>query len=184
MTTERIVRRPGRKRGYTLVEMIATGTLMALVLTAVAVAISSLHRLHRDMREEIPVAAGLSSLGLQWRLDVHAAGEATIVAPESPKGPPKLRLTSPQETIEYAVAKPFVLRTVQRGEAPLRSDRFRIGTDRDVRWSLEEGEPQLVTLRVSRHAGQLPGAADDVSETEFTSAVGVDPREGEAATPR
>src|SRR5688572_21403513 len=110
--------------GFTLVEMITAISLSSFVLVSVAVAISSLHRLNRKLRDELPIAANVTRLGLQFRSDVHGAKQGVIT---NDPAPPVLRLTLfDDRTIEYSSAQDRIYRIVRNGGQTERREEFKL----------------------------------------------------------
>jgi type II secretory pathway component PulJ len=159
--------------GFTLIEMVAAGTMLVFVLSAVAMTISSLHRLNSKLRDDYPASAALVSLELRLRTDVHAAKQATVETGE--KVPPILRLVlADDQTIEYSAKESRVYRYVKTGDKVVRPEIFAIPRGCEVGWSISDSESSLVTATIQWHAGKLPGANDDLRVAKIISVIGWD----------
>jgi type II secretory pathway component PulJ len=173
MTCRTVKSPPGKSPpGFTLIEMITVISLSSFVLVSVAMAISSLHRLNRKLRDDLPAAANVTRLGLQFRSDVHASQQIEIVSKDPAS--PLLRFTlGNNRTIEYSSDQNRISRIVQNGGQTERREEFVLPPQSEFRFSIDS-ESSLATISVQRHTGQVPDGADDLHVTTITAAIGLD----------
>jgi prepilin-type N-terminal cleavage/methylation domain-containing protein len=164
--------RPKLRQGFTLIELVTVVGMVSLVMTSLAVAISSLHRVNRKLRDEYPAAAAVAKLCSQLRLDVHGARQAELV---TDAGRPLLRLTRPdQRIVEYGMKQDRASRIVRLEDQIERQEYFLLARGSELEWTLDSDSSPFVTLRIRCHAGRAPGASDDVRTRVVVAAVGLD----------
>lgn len=162
-----------RRFSFTLVEMVTVLAMVTLVMTSVAVTISSLHRLNTKLRDEFPTSAAVAGLGMHLRSDAHAARQAALVT--GSQGDSVMRLTMPdQRIIDYSASQARASRTVRHGDQIERNEVYVLPRGSELIWSVSDDAIPLVTLTIQRHVGKSPGAVDDLRETTITAAVGLD----------
>lgn len=74
---------PHSRRGWTLLEMMVVVPLMALLLSASAVLMTSVLRSQGALMSEIQQQSARSRLALQFREDAHAATGVTVGSPQT-----------------------------------------------------------------------------------------------------
>lgn len=161
-----------RQTGFSLLEILTVITLTTFILASVSIAINSLHRVNRKLRDSLPADAQLTRLGLQFRTDVHTSQKMeTIVGKETNVG---ILLTAAQDrTIEYRTEQDRITRIATRGGQTERREEFLLKSGSEIDWSLNS-DASLATLSIRRHSGQIAGSNDDLQVTTITSAVNLD----------
>jgi prepilin-type N-terminal cleavage/methylation domain-containing protein len=162
-----------RQRGFTLIEMVAVIAMTGLVMTSVAVTISSLHRLNTKLRDELFRSTAVTTLSLSLRSDAHSAVNATIAVGDPQR--PTLRLSLPdQRVVEYTADEDRVIRVVRSGEKEERHEVFQLHAGGRATWSIGDTAVPLITMRIQRRVGKASGAAGSQREITVMAAVGLD----------
>lgn len=159
------------RAGFTLIEMVAVMGVTAFILVSTAVTISSLQRLNRKLRDDIPANARVSRLALQFRTDVHSAREMTLE--KNALGRSVLRLTvEPDRVMEYRTEQGQISRVARGGPQPEHQETFQLPHGSQVELSMEEDSKSLVSLTIRRPAGKIVGATDDLQTTTILATAG------------
>lgn len=149
-----------RRRGYTLIEMLA---IIAAGSAMMAVAMGLLHsliRIEHGAREEARRQTSLDRLADQFRRDVRAAGRfaklegaeaAGVQVPERPAGAPGWQFALDDgRTVQYGPGRRELIRTERVGNDPVARESYVLPCDATV--SIEpvgEAAPGIVRLRVA-----------------------------------
>ena len=142
------------RAGLSLVEMLVTISVGAILLTLGVGLIHGLMRLNHANRARVSDDARLDRLGRLFRDDAHAATAVAHAAPE------RLALTLPGgHAVEYRADKHAIVRIRQgEGDGAL-EERFKLPERGEARLSTREGGPgTVVGLTVARRQGRLPSS--------------------------
>ncbi|MDB5337329.1 MAG: hypothetical protein JWN70_2948 [Planctomycetaceae bacterium] len=168
-----------RRRGWTLIEMLVTISVMASI-TGIAIKIlTTLLRAERNGIEHVTRLTTVSRLSRQFRADVRAATELQLSG-DNPQQP-LLRVTSEdQRQIQYEIHPQGLLRTEKRPGQPLTVTdllRFKNGRFRIVE---SPAPPRLLTLVIETPDTFAIGTkqpAGDSRELHIEALVGRDFRD-------
>ncbi|CAN5872452.1 hypothetical protein BH23PLA1_BH23PLA1_14550 [soil metagenome] len=128
------------RRAFTLIEMIVSMTAGAIVLGLCAGLIHSLLRLERTSREGLIESASLARLDHEFRLDIHACKDYSIVEANEGDGP-RIELSLPgDERIEYQAVDEGILRIRRSDGDRVRRELYRLGQEPSIRWEIESQE--------------------------------------------
>ena len=132
-----------KRRGYSLVECLATFALIGTALTMVAVSMNGMQRACQRVRDDTLTEMELQRLALQLRTDAHAAASAReVVAADDGSQPDTLRLVlNGEESVDYMAAADVVRRELRRSEQVLHRETYRLPTAYTAQWMLETGNP-------------------------------------------
>ncbi|MFO0901814.1 MAG: prepilin-type N-terminal cleavage/methylation domain-containing protein [Pirellulales bacterium] len=108
---------PNRRRGVSLLEMLAVISLMGVCFVTLTTVLSACLRADRQLVSQANTGRSLQRLALQWRQDVHAARVVRL--------PATLELAD-GSVVEYRFEREKVERRVTRGERPVHRDSFMI----------------------------------------------------------
>ncbi|NLS97032.1 MAG: type II secretion system protein [Planctomycetaceae bacterium] len=164
-----------RRRGYSLIECLATIAMIGTVMTTVAVSMSGMQRASQRIREEVAIEADLQRLAAQLRADGHNALSAKMAGgkTEDAAAGSILLTLSDKESVRYSVKADHLQREHLQGEKLLHRESYRLPEDCTARWELEENDSvPLVSLTVE----PTPGDAKDRWNnwnTEIIAAVGL-----------
>ncbi len=165
-----------RRRGYTLIESLATIAMMGTVMTTVAVSMSGMHRASQRIREEAAIETDLQRLAAQLRADAHGALSAKMEGgkeEDTTAGSVLLALNDDEESVRYSVTAQGLHREHLRGEEVLQRESYRLPDGCTARWELKESDSvALVSLTIV----PTPGDAEDRWNnwnTEIIAAVGL-----------
>ncbi len=144
-----------RRRGTTLIEMLALITVLSILLGLCGGMIHLLMKLDRSGRVASDEAADLARLARDFRSDVHAS---TPAGPTTP-APDRLDLTLDGRTVEYQVRPGDVLRTLRDGDKIRRRETYRRPARASVRFALAtDGTPPMASIVVDREGGGKDGS--------------------------
>jgi prepilin-type N-terminal cleavage/methylation domain-containing protein len=163
-------------RAYTLVELLVVLTITSLVLTSVAVALTSLFRAEGNIRDRVNRAEIHARLGFQLRSDAHrASAVAPLPGENAPHG---FVLSGPDGLrVEYRTGAERVVRTVSRGDQIAHRDSFRLADQRRAEYEITGPPDRLLVSILIRHdpsAGRFPDNAS--ADPRIVAAVGLDRR--------
>jgi prepilin-type N-terminal cleavage/methylation domain-containing protein len=143
-------RKPLRsRRGFTLVELLVTVTILTFLLGLVAMVTHTLFRSQRSIRAEMLWRRSAARLSLKFREDAHAATKAELASADGSAGPPRVTLVlSPEQQVQYRTLAetPQIERVVIRGGAAVGRDTYRLPAG--ARTTLELAEQDAWTLLV------------------------------------
>lgn len=158
------------RRGFTLIEMVAVMTTLAVLMGLCAVTIQVLLRVGADARERQSATATLGRLAEQFRQDVHASDEAMVLAAED------LRLArgpSPRVAIAYRVADGRVDRIESVDDTESRRESYLLGRGHSAAFEArDDGPRRFLTLVVRPDA--RPGHPQPTRPLEVLALVGKD----------
>ena len=113
-----------QRRGYSLVEMLVVMTLMAVVMSSIALVLHGLHRAERRLHDDVDFDRTLQRLATQFRVDAHAARGAGEIADDD-DSQSALTLEMPDEkTVTYSIEPGGVRRLVRQGENTIHREWF------------------------------------------------------------
>jgi type II secretory pathway pseudopilin PulG len=144
-----------RRRGFTLIELMAVVTTTAIVMAVSAVLVHSLLRIDRDSRARAVEDMALAKMARAFRADVREA--VGVKEDEAPEGSPSpLTLALPDgRSVAYRMGKGGLVRTRKAGDEAAGTETYRLPRRSSVRWHIEpEGEPRAVGLVLLRRDGE------------------------------
>ena len=143
--------------GFSLVECLIAISLMAVVFSTIAVAMSGLRRASRRIREESQVELDLERLSSQLRADAHLALSVDLEAPDA------LLLTLRDErSVRYTLQARSVERVLRQGEEPRHRETYRLPPSCTADWQVDADRPApMVSLTID------PGAAGSTNPLGF-----------------
>lgn len=169
----------GRRRGWTLIEMLVTVSVMASITGIAVKLLTTLLRSERNGIEHVTRLTTVSRLSRQFRTDVHAATELQVSA-DNPQQP-LLQITSEdRRQIQYEIQPQGLLRTEQRPDQPVTvKDLLRL---KNTRFRVVESPvpPRLLTLIIETpdtFAVDAKQPAGDSRELRIDAIVGRDYRD-------
>lgn len=165
--------RIGGRGGYSLVEMLVMMTIVSFVLTSVGIALHSLFRTDRNLRNHIVQDTVLARLSLQLRRDAHRSAAAELV--EGDRGASRLTFSmSDGEIVAYSTESQRIVRVASRGEDVLHREVYALPDRSQVRWELEtQRNPPLLALEIVHSTGAIEGADDALRRKHFDAVVGL-----------
>jgi hypothetical protein len=175
-----------KRRGSTLVELLATITVTTLLLGMVGIVTHTLARSQRTTSREINSRRTLAQLSLQFRADAHAATSVDSDPPAAAEDGQSLTITmASEETVQYRIRRESteIERVVGRGDATVGREIYRLSPGDSARFEpIGPATPRLVTLVITRSvAGQPSGKG---RERRIVAAVGLIRDQGDHETER
>jgi prepilin-type N-terminal cleavage/methylation domain-containing protein len=166
--------RSRRPCGYSLVEMLIVVTIASLILTSVAVALHSLFRVDRELRQELVQSIALTRISLALRMDAHEAISATLEPSDGE--PQRILLARPQgQTVSYTVEQTRILRQLQQGDQVKHREVYPFPEGTSLTWRIEElDSKKMVILDVVHHLGEIEGASDSQRRRRIEAVVALD----------
>ncbi|MCY2992488.1 MAG: type II secretion system protein [Planctomycetota bacterium] len=164
----------GRRRGFSLVELMIVMTIASVSIGLVGVCLQGLYRAEQRTRQQMTQRAALTQLGLRFRSDSHEAARVDRAEQAKPGGTGGLVLTVRDgRTITYHADGGQVERTVQRGGQVVHHDAFRLPGVR-VAWVLETAGDRTFAAAVILHTPE-PGVTtgETVYEERLEACVGL-----------
>lgn len=147
-----------RRRGYTLIESLATIAMMGTVMTTVAVSMSVMHRASQRIREEAAIETDLQRLAAQLRADAHNALSAKTEGgrEEDAAAESMLLALNDKESVRYSVKAERLHREHLQGEKVLHRESYRLPDGCIARWELEESHSvPLISLKIQPKPGDF-----------------------------
>ncbi len=130
-----------RRSGYALIEVLVLISLVTVMLGLCAGIIHLLLKLDRGGRASSELAADLSRLATDFRVDAHAAVSIEKMTLKLPDG----------RTVEYLVRPGDIVRTLRQGDKVKHYDLYRRPTNADVRIeSSRDGATTFASLVIDR----------------------------------
>jgi prepilin-type N-terminal cleavage/methylation domain-containing protein len=158
------------RRGFTLIEMLAVMTCLAIMMGLCAVTIQVLLRTGADAQERRSTTSALGRLAERFREDVHASDEAMVMASKD------LRLargSRPRVAIVYEVEDGRVARIESVDDTESRRESYLLGRGHTAAFEArDDGPRRFLALVVRREAS--PGHPDPASPLEVLALVGKD----------
>ena len=117
-----------KKRGFTLIELVAVIAVMAVVLGFAVVMLAQLFDFQRENDEYAEGMRSADRFAVEFRNDVHTYGKPEILS----DGTVLLRFKTERETIEYTTEpgafpdQRIIVRTVQTGEEQPQFETYRL----------------------------------------------------------
>jgi prepilin-type N-terminal cleavage/methylation domain-containing protein len=158
------------RRGFTLIEMLAVMTCLAIMMGLCVVTIQVLLRVGADARDRRSSTAALGRLAEQFREDVYASDEAMVLAPED------LRLARgprPRLAIAYEVEGGRVDRIESVDDTERRRESYMLGRGRSAAFEARNDGPRRFLVLVV-HPDARPGHPDFARPMEVLALVGKD----------
>ena len=163
------------RRGFSLVECLATIALTGTAMTTVAVSMSGMHRACQRVREETTAETELQRLAVQLRADAHEALSAQQEnVPGRTTSPGTLRLIlSGEEAVQYTVGSDAVHREHRRNEEVLHRETYRLPSANSAQWKLETSNSlPVLSLRLAPEPVDR-GGRGGCRARQVTAAVGL-----------
>jgi prepilin-type N-terminal cleavage/methylation domain-containing protein len=163
-----------KRRGYSLVEMLVVITIASLVLTTVAVALHSLFRVDRDLRQELVQSMALSRISLALRMDAHEAISTTI----EPVGEEPREIVfahAEGRSVSYTLDEARIVRRLQQGGQVKHREVYAFPEDTVLTLRMEELESkQVVILEIVHQVGEIEDATDSLRKRRIEAVVALD----------
>ncbi len=150
--------------GSNLVECLIAISLIAVVFSTIAVAMSGLRRGNRRVRQEAQVELDLQRFSSQLRADAHLALSVDLENPTDPDGAANtLALTLMDErSVRYTLQAGSIQRVLRQGEEPRHRETYRLPPSCTADWQVDADRPSpMVSLKID------PGAADSTGPLGF-----------------
>ena len=154
----------GHRGGSTLIEMLATITVLTIFLGLAAGLIRLLLRLDQSGRDALAVASDLGRLAPTWRDDIHRAP----ITPAPAIAADRMTCAGPDDTrIAYTIRPRDLLREVARGDKVVRRETYRLPPHASARFeaSTEAGRP-FAAVVIHRDDPGPVGRRDDRVDAE------------------
>jgi len=155
---------PSRRRGFSLVELLTTITVLTILLGLCAGLIRVLLTLDQSGRDAMAIASDQVRLSRTFRDDVH---RSLLNVPPTIQ-PDRLTLSLPDDSLaDYTVRPSDVLRVLRQGGKVRRREMYRLPRRNTVRFesSVEAGRP-MITLQLHSEPGQTPGTFEPDERTD------------------
>ncbi len=160
----------GTRRGFTLIEMLAVMTCLAIMMGLCAVTIQVLLRTGADAQERRSATAAIGRLSERFREDVHASDEAMVMASED------LRLARgprPRVAIAYEVEGGRVDRIESVDDTESRRESYVLGRGRSAAFEARDDGPRRFLALVVRPDAR-PEHPEPARTLEVLALVGKD----------
>ncbi len=168
-----------RRRGLTLIEMSVVISMTAVVLSTMAVALHTMFRIDRQVRQELLATDNLMRLSTQLRGDAHQALSAAIDAADGGErnaASDRLLLSmGDNRSISFQIVAPRIERLVRRGDAVEHRESYRLAENTSLKWLVDNEQP-LTSVRLEIHydSDEQPQPYRPVSMLSIDAAVGLD----------
>ncbi len=165
--------KPRRLRaGYSLIEALVSVAIIAMVMTAAAVAMQTMYRVDRQLKDNIAYGQVMPRLSLQLRTDVHAATDVSLLI--GPNGADGLSLTlaASDEVVEYHSEARRIVRTWRRDGKELGREVYYLGKTATFRWQTTSVPAPMVELEIVRVRGKID-SADSRQVDRVVAAIGI-----------
>ncbi len=147
------------RRGFTLVELLAVITVVAVILSALGVTFHVTSESIKNLQTAAHRDGQLDRLAVQLRTDLHQAVSAEVDEgdPASTPGPDGLRIElADEQSIHYFVSEGGLSRVARQGEAVQHRELFRVPGISATQWSIDrQRATPLVSLIITRRAGDV-----------------------------
>ena len=166
----------GRRRGITLVEMLAAMAALLIVMGVVATLITALLGIESSGRDHAESEAQLARVAHFVRADVRAATVAQIAA--DPNAISRLTLKQGESgvTVEYRLDQGDLIRVESAGKATKKQERFRLPPRSSPRFErIDPSGRPFVALVVDRRSRQR-GGGSVVRPFRVEASLGADAR--------
>ena len=155
-----------RRRGFTLVEVLATLTVLGAVWVTIALALHSLFEAERKLSRGFESANAIDQLAQLLRSDSHQSGSVSL--DETGDEPVLLLTSSPTRHVRFQEVEQGIERTVLVSDAIEHREVVYLPLEA-VRWKIEErNQRQLILLQLTAREGRRPAR-----EHEVKAAVGL-----------
>ena len=155
---------PPSRRGFSLVELLTTITVLTILLGLCAGLIRVLLRLDQSGRDAMTIASDQVRLSRTFRDDAHRSTSPTPLTIR----PDHLTLNLPDDSqADYTLRPSDVLRELHQGGKVRRREVYRLPRRGSVRFesSTEAGRP-MISLHLHREPGQTPGPFEPDERTD------------------
>lgn len=159
--------RPTHRRGFSLVELLATITVLTILLGLCAGLIRVLLKLDQSSRDALAVAADSNRLARDFRDDAHSA---TSSPPPKPSSDRLTWTTADDSEVVYTVRPRDLLREVSRAGKVQHRELYRRPARSSVQFEANlEGTVSLISIVIHREANPngTSAAGDDRIDAEF-----------------
>lgn len=141
--------RGSRRRGVTLVELLAAMTTLTIILGLGAALLTMLLKLTDSGHEHAEAEAAVARVARLFREDVRNAEEVSGCEPGKASG--RIRLTSGDWGVEYSASKTALLRVEWIADVLLEQERVTLPVSEPPRFERPgEGPPAMVALVLER----------------------------------
>ncbi len=160
------------RAGYSLIEALVSVAIVSMVLTAAAVAMQTMYRVVRQLKDATAYGQVSPRLSLHLRIDAHAATDVSLL--NGPNGADGLSLTlaATDEVIEYHSEAGRIVRTWRRGGKELGREVYYLGKTATFRWQKTLLPSPLVELEIIRVMGKID-SADSRHVDRIVAAIGI-----------
>jgi type II secretory pathway component PulJ len=152
--------------------MLVVISITSLLLTSTAIALNSLFRVDRQLRNDLATGTVLSRLSLQLRDDAHRAIDVVLKDGEASSRGVVLRMND-GHTIEYVSGSGRLVRLVKQEAAVSHREIFQMTREAQLDWQLSTLHDRLlITLRIES-PGAGPRAPQVPRGDRIVAAVGL-----------
>ena len=159
-------RQHGRQRGFSLVELLATITVLTILLGLCAGLIRVLLKLDQSGRDAMVASADAARLARDFRTDAH---QGTGSTPPTP-APDRIGWTTTEDArVSYQIRPHDILREATRAGKVVRRELYRLPSRATARFEATTAAgPVLLSIVMDREAHPASGfAAADRIDAEF-----------------
>ena len=171
-----------RHLGYSLIEVLVAVGIVSMVMTAAAVALQTMYRVDRQMKDNMAYEQVSPRMSLQLRSDVHSANDVTMLEGPNETDGLSLLLATTGETIEYRSEVGRIVRTRRREEKVLGREVYYLGKTATFRWTKTSLPSPQVELEIVRVMGKID-SADARQVDRVVAAIGIRTRHEEEGVP-
>ncbi len=136
--------------GWSLVELIAVITLMALLATLIVPALANGFQAYRNLRTEVDWFESTSRLGLTLRRDIRQATDASLKATDDESE--LLTLISDEQSVTYQLLPEGLERRLESNDGRTTREGFMMPPETKHTWNIERTAASSVSLTLD-----LPG---------------------------
>jgi len=158
--------------GYSLIEVLVAVTIVSMVMTAVAVAMQTMYRVDRQLKNNMAYGQVSPRLSLQLRTDVHGASDVAVLDGANAAGGILLTTATTGEVIEYRSEVGRIVRTWRSDGKELGREVYYLGKTTTFRWHITSLPSPMVELEIVRKMGKIE-AADSLQVDRFVAAIGI-----------
>ena len=155
----KITRPARRRRGITLVELMAAMTTLTIILAVCAALMTMLMRLDGSGRDHVANEATLARLARAFRADVREADRVEPLAAGKPSNGLSLA-DGASHSVEYAIVKGAVVRREWWDDVVVAQERFTLPASASPRFERLPGDgPAILALVLDRRSAKAVGEA-------------------------
>jgi prepilin-type N-terminal cleavage/methylation domain-containing protein len=161
-----------RRLGYTLIEVLVAVGIVSMLMTAAAVALQTMYRVDRQLKDNMAYGQVSPRLSLQLRIDVHSATDITMLEGPNETDGLSLTLATTGERIEYRSEVGRIVRTRRLEEKVLGREVYYLGKTATFRWTKTSHPSPRVELEIVRLMGKID-SADARQVDRVVAAIGI-----------